>query len=129
VKMASPAKKPVKIKTLFDSLDTNGDGVLSFDEAKSALVGKVPPAHFREVFEKHDLDHNGTLDLKEFTQLCRTLDRVSLNKSLGGSGKSVVDLAWAGNKSSLSSRTALFGAAVVVIVAATVAYRRSVARP
>ena len=112
-----------------------------------ALTGKVPASYFREVFDKHDFDHNGTLvrcgprvfppavfvntccscrwqDLQEFTQLCRTLDRVSLNKSVGGSGRSVIDMAWEGKESSAMLRPALIGAAALAVVAVFV-YRRS----
>ena len=51
--------KPVKIKDLFARLDTNGDGVLSFDEAKACLAGNVPLPSHRAVFDKYDADRNG----------------------------------------------------------------------
>lgn len=66
--------KPVKLKDFFDQLDTNKDGVLSFAEAQVALTGKVAPDEYRAIFDKFDADGNGTLDLQEFTKLCRALD-------------------------------------------------------
>ena len=91
--MSALKEKPVHIKTLFDYLDTNNDGVLSFSEAKVALEGKVPPSTYKEVFEAYDADHNGTLDVKEFTKLCRMLDGATLSTS-GRSSRSVVDTTW-----------------------------------
>ena len=77
----SPDSKPVKLKDFFDELDTNQDGVLSFAEAQFALTGKVAPAEYRAIFDKFDADGNGTLDLQEFTKLCRALDAAKFEMS------------------------------------------------
>ena len=75
--------------------DTNKDGVLSFEEAKAGLQGKVPPPQYRAIFDKYDADGSNSLDLKEFTKLCKALDGVALSAAAGlGRGGSVIDNAW-----------------------------------
>lgn len=83
-----PKAPPVHAKSLFDKLDTNGDGVLQFDEAQAALAGKMPPSEYQAVFNKFDEDGNGTLDYGEFVKLCRALDKASFKEN-----KSVIDRA------------------------------------
>ena len=70
--------KTVTVKTLFETLDVNKDGVLSFEELKAVLAGKILPVQYKNVFRKYDEDGNGVLDLKEFTKLCRTLDSAKI---------------------------------------------------
>ena len=48
--MSALKEKPVHIKTLFDYLDTNNDGVLSFSEAKVALEAAVERHELRTEF-------------------------------------------------------------------------------
>lgn len=121
--------KPVKIKTLFDRLDTNSDGVLSFDEARACLAGKVPPHKEEEIFAKYDADHNGVLDLKEFTSLCRALDSASFDLKHGGfpSSLSIVDRAWSSEELSESRRRANWVLATfgVAVLTAALLHRRA----
>ena len=70
----------------------------------------------------------GTLDLKEFTKLCRALDVASFSSSNGSmqSVTSVIDKAWAEEESKASSRRLLIAVAAAAAVGiATLVYRRS----
>lgn len=87
-------KRRVPIAVLFGALDTNGDGWLSYEEAKVALTGAVPLASYRETFDLYDADDNGFLDVAEFTSLCRFLDAQQGNSGMGVDSFSVVDRAW-----------------------------------
>ena len=53
---APMGKRRVPIAVLFGALDTNGDGWLSYEEAKVALTGAVPLASYRETFDLYDAD-------------------------------------------------------------------------
>lgn len=91
--------KPVNVKELFDACDKDGDGKLTLSEAIVALRGRVPPAAHEQVFVKYDADHDGTLDIREFTALCRALDSSTLCQKEWGAagftkGGSVIDRAW-----------------------------------
>ena len=50
---------PVTVKLIFDTLDANGDGALTFEEAKAALAGSTPVEQHKAVFEAFDADKNG----------------------------------------------------------------------
>ena len=43
--------------------------MLSFEEVKVALVGKISSDEYEAVFKRFDADDNGTLDLKEACDL------------------------------------------------------------
>ena len=60
----------------------------------------------------------GTLDLKEFTKLCRALDVASFSSSNGSmqSVTSVIDKAWAEEESKASSRRLLIAVAAAAAV-------------
>lgn len=116
---AGAKPKPVHVKVLFDQLDLDKDGVLSFDEAKAGLQGKVPTPQHRAVFDKYDADGNGMLDLAEFTQLCKALDGAALSfagGSRGRSSSSVIDEAWSSQQQGQRMRNFLMLSAAYLVV-------------
>ena len=69
------AKNWGKVKDLFVSWDTNGDGVVSrkeFHDAMRALgLGKLPPSAIDGIFCSFDLDGSGEVDFDEMHQILR----------------------------------------------------------
>lgn len=60
------------LKLRFEQLDTNGDGMLTFDEFQQGLSA-LSIVELRELWESVDIDRNGSIDYSEF--LAATLDR------------------------------------------------------
>lgn len=62
---------------LFGSLDTTQKGALTFDQFLPALpffsITGATPEQARHIFDKYDLDHNGTMDAFEFIDLALSL--------------------------------------------------------
>jgi Ca2+-binding EF-hand superfamily protein len=60
-----------RLYKIFSELDTTGDGYLNFKELKAA-ISKINPKYtntqIQYMINKMDLNHNGTIDLKEFVK-------------------------------------------------------------
>jgi len=86
-----PSQLDTMLVDLMDVVDINLDGVLSFDEFFECFIGLAPPVgsgtgiliaalhdsknedKIKEVFDKYDTDHNGSLDGKEFRNVIRDI--------------------------------------------------------
>jgi len=53
--------------SLFEDADKNNDGMLSYDELKMHIGHMIDEKKLRKIFDDCDVDKNGALDLKEFT--------------------------------------------------------------
>ena len=60
------------LKSKFEQLDTNGDGMLTFAELHEGL-SSLPIAELREIWASVDIDQSGFIDYSEF--LAATMDR------------------------------------------------------
>jgi Ca2+-binding EF-hand superfamily protein len=64
-----------ELQEIFDRIDKNGDGRVSFPEFKSLMLEMGDPrraAALRSSFSRIDADHNGRIDIEELrTWLCR----------------------------------------------------------
>ncbi len=62
-----------QIRTAFDDIDANNDGVISLDELTEYLLrsgdGGWTSERIQQAFQLADADRNGTIDLAEFTAL------------------------------------------------------------
>ena len=58
-----PKRDPAQI---LKGLDHDKDGVLTFEEWKSGMVGNIDPSRMPEIFKKKDADGDGKLTLSEF---------------------------------------------------------------
>jgi len=109
----------------YDSMDTSGDGKVSFDEFKDAMKDIFGISQLKEIFDSVDLDKNGYLDYDEFVSIMNTLfetksttlDRaISRAESLNVSAMSAV----ARTKSTTTSSLATTAAACAAAAAAGV---------
>ena len=56
-----------KLKETFQSIDENGDGMLSLEELKAAIAKeKVDIPNIEEIFKSIDTDNSGVIDYTEF---------------------------------------------------------------
>lgn len=62
-----------KLREVFESIDKNGDGLLSFDELQLAVVESKLDFNVKEIIEEIDIDCSGFIDYTEF--LMATVDR------------------------------------------------------
>ena len=53
--------------SLFEDADKNNDGMLSYEELKMHIGHMIDEKKLRKIFDDCDVDKNGALDLKEFT--------------------------------------------------------------
>ena len=65
-----------KLREVFESIDKNGDGLLSYDELQLALIENKLDFNVNEIIEEIDIDHSGYIDYTEF--LMATVDRSTL---------------------------------------------------
>mmetsp|Transcript_6132 Transcript_6132/g.10145 ORF Transcript_6132/g.10145 Transcript_6132/m.10145 type:complete len:188 (+) Transcript_6132:127-690(+) len=69
--MDNPVAMAVEVNTpLMKAIDTNGDGVVSYEEFYAFLKPLGTENSAREAFDLIDLDGSGTLDAKEFAEAC-----------------------------------------------------------
>ena len=62
--------------SLFNSLDTNNDGMLSWTEVMAYFESRgVTAAKAKDIFDAFDKDKNGSLDLAEFRKLYKRLQQ------------------------------------------------------
>ncbi|GMY32416.1 calcium-dependent protein kinase 24 [Fagus crenata] len=77
-----PAEQTYRIKQMFDMMDTDQNGNLSFEELKEGLhmIGhSVPDPEVQMLMDAADVDGSGTLDCDEFVTMS-----VHLMKKIGG---------------------------------------------
>ena len=90
------AANAVKVMDLFREWDSNGDGLLSYEEFTRAmpLMGiHADKAEYEDLFSQIDNDGDGIVTFKEFNRvLKRETDRMSVVKD--NFGKDVVDSGW-----------------------------------
>ncbi|CAH0475035.1 unnamed protein product [Peronospora belbahrii] len=61
---------PPRIKTFFDMVDADGDGLISYPEYSFfCTLLAIPERHFELAFKMFDTDENGQLDHREFKQI------------------------------------------------------------
>ena len=73
-------RKKARIRALFYSLDKDGSGRITVDEAQEALATfgvQLNRETARQVIENYDADNDGSLDFEEFSSL---FDRVKLEE-------------------------------------------------
>lgn len=85
----APSKRRLAAaKRLFQLVDLNGDGLISYHEYIFFMTMlSLPASRFKIAFEMFDIDGNGTLDQKEFASMIEVLKSKS---SMGKSSKSDV---------------------------------------
>jgi calcium-dependent protein kinase len=71
-----------QINRIFAAADTNGDGVISFEEFLAAIekVQLSQEEEWRVGFDAFDADHSGTIERHEFELACKKLG-ISLSKT------------------------------------------------
>lgn len=73
------------VTAMFRSADTNGDGTVTFDELR-AITDSKRETLIRARFARIDHDHNGQIDLDEFTRWQRSLGSVALSETQPNDG-------------------------------------------
>jgi len=75
-----------KLVAVFESLDSNGDGKLSFNELKNCMIqvkGQYwTEIEMAEIFQKLDQDKNGYIDYEEFLRVSIDVDSILSEKNL-----------------------------------------------
>jgi len=68
VAFSTPPAKLEELRKLFQSMDTDDSGTLSFDEFKSAMSQhpEISVERLFSIFDKMDVSHNGEVDYTEF---------------------------------------------------------------
>jgi calcium-dependent protein kinase len=69
----SSTEEIVELRKAFDQYDSTNDGIIAYDEFKSALASShLKEEDFRTIFESVDVNHNGVINYTEF--LAATLE-------------------------------------------------------
>jgi len=68
IAFSTPPSKLDELRKLFQSMDTDDSGTLSFEEFKNAMAQhpEISQDHLKSLFEKMDVSHNGEVDYTEF---------------------------------------------------------------
>ncbi|XP_072965121.1 calcium-dependent protein kinase 29-like [Typha angustifolia] len=80
-----PVEEVANIKQIFDMMDTDKNGNLTFEELKEGLhiIGQpVPEPDIKMLLEAADTDGNGTLDCEEFVTVSIHLRKISSEEHL-----------------------------------------------
>mmetsp|Transcript_2687 Transcript_2687/g.5230 ORF Transcript_2687/g.5230 Transcript_2687/m.5230 type:complete len:552 (-) Transcript_2687:197-1852(-) len=61
-----------KMHTIYNSMDLNGDGHISFEELKVSLKDMFGVEQMRDIFQSMDIKENGVIDYDEFETIMKT---------------------------------------------------------
>ena len=75
----SPGSDMKDLNLLFNSLDTNGDGKLSYDEFKKGMGAEAEDEEIRKIMEAIDINKTGFINYSEF--LAATMDETMFLKT------------------------------------------------